>query len=69
MTPMRSFILAGLGLIAILGVAVLATTWHSWLSWDFAVSIRIGETWMAICLGALVLAAVLAWRWASSSSR
>jgi len=69
MTPMRRFILAGLGLIAILGVAVLATTWHSWLSWDFAVSIQLGEIWTAIGLGVLVLAVFLAWRWASSSSR
>jgi hypothetical protein len=61
---MRSFVLAGLGLIAILCVAVLATTWHSWVSWDFAVSIQLGEMWMAICLGVLVLAVVLLWRWA-----
>ena len=66
---MRSVILGGLGLIAILAVAVLAATWHSWLSWDFAVSVRIGEIWMAACLGVLVLAIVLARRWAGSASR
>jgi hypothetical protein len=66
---MRNPLLAGLGLVAILAVAVLAAAWRSWLTWDFAVSVQLGDIWMEIGLGVLVLAVVLTWRWASSSSR
>ena len=63
---MRSFILAALGLGVILGLAILATTWHSWLSWDFAISIHLPEPGKVMVLGALVVAAALVWRWAGS---
>jgi hypothetical protein len=64
---MRSFILAALGLGVILGLAILATTWHSRVSWDFAVSIHpIGKPDKGAVLGALVVAAALIWRWAGS---
>ncbi|MFL5386939.1 MAG: hypothetical protein ACJ8GN_30970 [Longimicrobiaceae bacterium] len=63
---MRSFILAALGLGVILGLAILATTWHSWLSWDFAISIHRPEPGKAMVLGALVVAVALIWRWAGS---
>lgn len=61
---MRSFIPAALGVCVILGLAILATTWHSWVSWDFAVSIRPPDRMMV--LGVLVVAVALVWRWASS---
>jgi hypothetical protein len=62
---MRSYVLVGVGLVLILGIAILATTWHSWVSWDFAISIQpISQAEMAICLGMLVVAVVIVWRWA-----
>jgi hypothetical protein len=65
---MRSFILAGLGLGVIVGLAVLATTWHSGLPWDIAISIHpIGKPEMVMYLGGVLAVAVaLIWRWASS---
>jgi len=63
---MRGLILAALvGMV--LGVAVLATTWHSGVSWDFAVSIHpAGKPDRGMVLVALVVAVALVWRWAGS---
>jgi hypothetical protein len=66
---MRSSVLVGVGLVLLLGLAILATTWHSWVSWDFAISIRpISQAEKAIVLGVLMVAVVVVWRWAGSRS-
>lgn len=65
---MRSGLLLGFGLLLVVGALILATTWHSWVSWDFAISIRgISRTETALYLGGLVVVAVvLIWRWVRS---
>jgi hypothetical protein len=66
---MRSYVLVGVGLVLLLGLAILATTWHSWVSWDFAISIQpISRAGKAIVLGVLMVAVVVVWRGAGSRS-
>jgi len=63
-----SYVLVG-GLVLLLGLAILVTTWHSWVSWDFAISIQpISQAGKAIVLGVLMVAVVVVWRWAGSRS-